>query len=83
MPGRKLLVYLLFVIAVILILISWNRISLATPALVHSHIMAFAVVPYMASGTVSPGFSRFQVTIIMIICRHQIQEPTTSNTAPI
>lgn len=28
MPGRKLLVYLLFVIAVILILISWNRISL-------------------------------------------------------
>ena len=62
--------------------ISWNSISIATPALVHSHMIALAVVPYIARGTISPGLSRFHRTVDMIISRHQIQEPTTSSVAP-
>ena len=45
--------------------------------------MALAVVPNIASGTVSPGCAFFQIVIIMTICRHQTQEPTTSSVAPI
>ena len=54
-----------------------------TPALVHSHMMALAVVPYIASGTTLPGLSRFHVTVDMIISRHHSHEPTTSSVAPI
>ncbi len=62
--------------------INWNSTSEATPRLVINQRMAFATVPNMASGTVSPGFAFFQIDIIMTICKHQTQEPTTSKVAP-
>jgi hypothetical protein len=60
----------------------WNTSSAATPTVVHSHMTAFATVANIASGTGSPGFSRFHSAIARIITRHQIHEPATTSTRP-
>ncbi len=60
-----------------------SRISRAAPSDVHAQRNAPATLPYMASGTVAPGLSRFQACRFTPISATQIQEPTTTRTTPI
>jgi len=62
--------------------ITWKTSSTATPSVVQSHITALATVANMASGTGTPGFSRFHAVIASNISTHQIHEPTTTSTRP-
>ncbi len=62
--------------------INWNKTSAATPALVHSHNIALAVVANIASGTGRSGLAFFHCIYMTIIATAQNQEPTTSKVAP-
>ena len=62
--------------------ITWNTSSAPTPAVVHSHRIAFATVANMASGTGRPGLPCFHAVMAQIIRAAQIHEPTTTSRSP-